>query len=143
VLHDTANAELHILASFAASDGAGRINDKQKVLQRIKRATGRDPEKRTSVVGHCAQATGVMPNGRLRFSEQIGPSASHRKKRRTMSENETRRSATIYQFPARPRINLQAQRNDAKQAELSSQPTPVAVSSGWYHAAAIDETKAS
>lgn len=60
-----------------------------------------------------------------------------------MSDQENARSATIYQFPAWPRARAEAQRKD-RESERRPAEAPVAVSSGWYHQAAIDdEPKAS
>jgi Protein of unknown function (DUF2735) len=60
-------------------------------------------------------------------------------KETTMSETQNQGSATIHQFPEWPRARAEAQRKERERTEAQ----PVAVSSGWYHAAAIDESKAS
>lgn len=59
-----------------------------------------------------------------------------------MSESETRGSATIHQFPEWPRTKAEAQRKERGRTEAQPQQ-PIAVSSGWYHAAAIDKSRAS
>jgi len=59
-----------------------------------------------------------------------------------MSEKARDGSATVYQFPEWPRARAEAQRKERERAEAQT-AEPVAVSSGWYHAAAIDEPKAS
>jgi hypothetical protein len=59
-----------------------------------------------------------------------------------MSDPTGRQSATIYQFPAWPRARTEAQRKERERAEAQSQQT-VAVSSAWYHAAALEEPQAS
>lgn len=59
-----------------------------------------------------------------------------------MSENETRGSATIYQFPEWPRARAEADRQQRQEREAQLQPITVASASAWYHAAAIDESKA-
>jgi hypothetical protein len=62
-------------------------------------------------------------------------------KETTMSENTGRQSATIYQFPAWPRARVEAQRKERVRPEQQSQP--IAASSAWYHAAALEEPQAS
>lgn len=57
-----------------------------------------------------------------------------------MSDNETRGSATIYQFPDWPRVRAEAERQQRQEREAQLQP--ITVASAWYHAAAIDESKA-
>ena len=59
-----------------------------------------------------------------------------------MSDDTGRQSATIYQFPAWPRARAETQRKERERAEVQSQQT-VAVSSAWYHAAALEEPQAS
>ena len=51
-------------------------------------------------------------------------------------------SATIYQFPAWPRARAETQRKERERAETPQSP-PIAVSSAWYHAAALEEPQAS
>ncbi len=59
-----------------------------------------------------------------------------------MSDHETRRSATIYQFPEWPRARAKAERQQRQELEAQLQPATV-VGSAWYHAAAIlDEHQA-
>ena len=60
-----------------------------------------------------------------------------------MSENDTRGSATIYQFPEWPRARAEAERQQRREQEAQLQPMTVASASAWYHAAAIEETQAS
>ena len=60
----------------------------------------------------------------------------------TMSETETEKSATIYQFPEWPRARAEAERQQRQEREAQLQPATVAAASAWYHAAAIDESKA-
>jgi Protein of unknown function (DUF2735) len=60
----------------------------------------------------------------------------------TMSETETKGSATIYQFPEWPRARVLAERQQRQEQEMQLQPATV-VSSAWYHAAAIEEPQAS
>lgn len=59
----------------------------------------------------------------------------------TMSETTGRQSATIYQFPAWPRVRAETQRKEREHAE--PQTPSVATSSAWYHAAALEEPQAS
>jgi hypothetical protein len=60
----------------------------------------------------------------------------------TMSETETKGSATIYQFPEWPRARAEAERQQRQEQEAQFEPMTVASASAWYHAAAIDESKA-
>jgi hypothetical protein len=55
-----------------------------------------------------------------------------------MGEQRNERSATIYQFPAWPRARAEAQRRDYD-SERRVAEVAVAVSSGWYHQAAIED----
>ncbi len=59
-----------------------------------------------------------------------------------MSTNSTettpRATATIYQFPLRGRLLSASQRGEAKPV---LDTTPRIASSGWYHDAAIDESR--
>ena len=57
-----------------------------------------------------------------------------------MTANSDRESAKIYQFPARGRIAA-SQRDEAKATLASQQAVKVAVGSGWYHDAAIQEAE--
>jgi hypothetical protein len=59
-----------------------------------------------------------------------------------MSDNQSRQSATIYQFPEWPRARAEAERQQRQEREAQLQPITVASASAWYHAAAIDESKA-
>jgi hypothetical protein len=58
-----------------------------------------------------------------------------------MSETTGLQSATIYQFPAWPRARAETQRKERERVEVKSQP--IAASSAWYHAAALEEPQAS
>jgi hypothetical protein len=58
-----------------------------------------------------------------------------------MSDPTGRQSATIYQFPAWARARAEAQRKERERTE--PQTPSVAVSSAWYHAAALEEPQAS
>jgi hypothetical protein len=58
-----------------------------------------------------------------------------------MTTNSDRGSAKIYEFPARGRFAVRAARDEAPEAKLAPQVVN-AVSSGWYHDAAIAEDRA-
>jgi hypothetical protein len=68
-------------------------------------------------------------------------SGSQNPKDTMMSDNTGRQSATVYQFPAWPRARVEAQRKERERAETQS--PSIAVSSAWYHAAALEEPQAS
>ena len=59
-----------------------------------------------------------------------------------MSETLNQGSATIYQFPEWPRARAEAERLQRQEQEAQLQPITVAGASAWYHAAAIDESRA-
>ncbi len=56
----------------------------------------------------------------------------------TSIETTSRPTATIYQFPQRGRMLSATQRGEAK---LVLDTAPRIASSGWYHEAAIDESR--
>jgi hypothetical protein len=63
-----------------------------------------------------------------------------------MTTNTDRQTAEIIAFPARGRFAVAADRRDASKLALNSAPasaaTKVAVCSGWYHEAAIQDERA-
>ena len=59
-----------------------------------------------------------------------------------MTTNQSRPSATIYQFPVGGRRSLTQRRDEAPAAELSmSNVAAAALGSAWYHDAAIQDSK--
>ena len=59
-----------------------------------------------------------------------------------MTANSDRESATIYQFPVRGRFAAaQSEETKAVSTLASHQAVKVAVGSGWYHDAAIQEAE--
>jgi hypothetical protein len=60
---------------------------------------------------------------------------------RTMTTAFTRESAKIYTFPKRARIKADTQGDQAKSTVSLAPRAHVAVGSGWYHEAAIEEAE--
>ena len=59
-----------------------------------------------------------------------------------MTTNFSQESAKIYQFPARGRKTVDGRRDEAPAVDLSAlRVSAAAFGSGWYHEAAIQESK--